>query len=110
MGHVRLGRLPKTRLWNEVVDLLDDSPHLTNALAATIVDASDYRLVRLANDDSLSYAFWLLTRITTAARGGDFTEELRKLGLISSAHVSVLSLISDIADKVRQRTAENVDS
>ena len=29
MGHLRLGRLPKTRRWIEVVDLLDDAPLCT---------------------------------------------------------------------------------
>ena len=32
MGHIRLGRLPKTRRWVQVIDLLDASPEDTPGL------------------------------------------------------------------------------
>ena len=69
MGHLRMGRLPKTRRWTQVVDLLDAGSLDTGALAAAVFEAADYRLRQLANDQGLGYSFWLLTRIALAARG-----------------------------------------
>jgi hypothetical protein len=110
MGHIRVGTLPKTRRWREVVELLDDSPQLTGALAAALTDAADYRLARLASEESLNYAFWLLVRITSAAQRGDFGQQLDRLGLSSRPSASTLSLISDLSDKVRQRTTSDIIS
>ena len=110
MGHIRVGRLPKTRRWQEVFDLLDDSPQLTGALAAALTDAADARLRGLATDESLNYAFWLLTRIASAAQSGNFVAQLSRLGLQIDADTSTLALISDVADKVRQRTSADIGS
>ena len=110
MGHIRVGRLPKTRRWQEVVELLEDAPQLTGALAATLTDAADARLRSLASDESLNYAFWLLTRIASAAQQGNFVGQLSQIGIQLSEGTSTLSLISDVTDRVRQRTAANVES
>ena len=78
MGHLRMGRLPKTRRWTQVVDLLDAGSLDTGALAAAVFEAADYRLRQLANDQGLGYSFWLLTRIALAARGNTFVEDLSR--------------------------------
>ena len=44
MGHLRMGRLPKTRRWTQVVDLLDAGSLDTGELAAAVFEAADYRL------------------------------------------------------------------
>src|SRR4051812_26995632 len=67
MGHVRLGRLPKTRRWREVVDLLATSPMDTPTVAQATVAAADVRLRELASDPSLVHSFWLLTRFRDRA-------------------------------------------
>jgi len=110
MGHIRIGALPTTRRWREVVELLEESPQLTGALTAALTEAADARLRGLATDESLNYSFWLLTRIASAAQQGNFVAQLSRLGLQLSEGTSTLSLISDITDKVRQRTAAEVQS
>ena len=110
MGHIRIGTLPKTRRWREVVELLEESPQLTGALTAALIEAAEVRLRSLATDESLNYAFWLLTRIASAAQEGNFVAQLSRLGLELNEGTSTLSLISDITDKVRQRSAGNVES
>ncbi|MPZ49990.1 MAG: hypothetical protein GEU75_11965 [Dehalococcoidia bacterium] len=108
MGDKIVGTLPKTARWKSVIDLLDDSPQLTGSLAAAITDAADYRLKQLKSDEAVAYAFWLLTRIASASRGGDFSEELTKLGLNAAAGTSMLAFVSDLSDKVRQRTSAQI--
>ena len=64
MGHLRLGRLPKTQRWNEVIQLLETAPDNTLAIAEKTLLASEGRLRELAHDPSIAYSFWLLVRVT----------------------------------------------
>src|SRR5687768_17192438 len=110
MGHIRLGRLPKTRRWNEVVDLLAESPALTGAVAAAATRAADRRLSALASDQAVNYAFWLLTRIAWASHSEAFFQELETIGLQADPSGSTLSFISDLSDRVRDRNADQISS
>lgn len=101
MGHNRLGRLPKTRRWVQVLELLDTSPQETAQIAGLVAEAADLRLRRLADDPSLTYCFWLLTRIAWSARGPHFYEDLSELGVDIDPNASALTLISRTADRVR---------
>jgi hypothetical protein len=100
MGHNRLGRLPKRQRWVEVVELLDAAPEQTSAIASAVVEAADNRLRGLADDPALTYCFWLLTRITWAARGAGFLDSLSRLGIDASPQSSTLGLISQVTDRV----------
>ncbi len=110
MGHLRLGRLPKTRRWVDVVELLDASPEDAAGIAAGVVVAADQRLKELGSDPSLGYCFWLLTRIAWASREPDFQQTLSKLGIEASSDTSVLAFISQLADHVQIETARNTSS
>ena len=101
------GRLPKTRRWIEVINLLDDPALDPSSLAAAVVSAADSRLRQLASDESLGYSFWLLTRIAWAARGPDFVEDLARLGINVTPNTSSLQLISQVTDRVREELAES---
>src|SRR5690349_20610234 len=100
MGHNRLGRLPKTQRWREVVRLIDDSPTDTSAVARATVRAAEARLRELGRDPALAYCFWLLTRIASASRSPDFPEQLALLGLDPEGTTTVLSFIAQVSDRV----------
>ncbi len=102
MGHLRLGRLPKTQRWNEVIQLLETAPDNTLAIAEKTLLASEGRLRELAHDPSLAYSFWLLVRVTQAARAPNFAQALSTLGLPSDPETSTLTFISAVADRLRQ--------
>jgi len=110
MGHQRLGRLPKTRRWQQVVELLDTGPEDTAGIAAAVVLAADRRLRDLAGDPSPTYCFWLLTRIAWASRGQDFAGDLAKLGIEAADGASVLTFISQVADRVRDELSPHTSS
>lgn len=110
MGHLRLGRLPKTRRWREVVELLDAPSADSAAISAAVVRAAERRLRELASDPSLSYGFWLLTRITWAARLPDFTAELADLGLEVKEDTSIFTFISGVSDHLRWTLARETQS
>ena len=103
MGHLRMGRLPKTRRWTQVVDLLDAGSLDTGELAAAVFEAADYRLRQLANDQGLGYSFWLLTRIALAARGNTFVEDLSRLGITTDPGLSSLQFIAQVTDRAREQ-------
>lgn len=110
MGHLRLGRLPKTLRWREVVELLDSSPGDAAAIAQATVEAAEGRLRELARDPSLSYCFWLLTRIAWASRSEQFAAELDDLQVGLSPGASVLTFISELTDRVRNELSDSPES
>lgn len=93
MGHIRLGILPKTRKWREVVDLLRIGADL-EAVAGTAAEAAESSLQSAANDPAFLHAFWLLTQLPLAARGPDFVKDLRNLGLRISDSPRLMDLTS----------------
>ena len=83
MGHVRLGVLPKSRKWRQVVEELDRGESV-GVIAALAADAAESSLQQATGDPAFLHAFWLLTQIPLAARGPAFIQDLRRLGLVIS--------------------------
>ena len=110
MGHIRLGRLPKSRPWRAVVALLDEAPRDSAGLAAAIAKAAEQQLGVVGTDRSISYCFWLLTRIALASRSDDFATELARLGLHADSTTSTLAFISQVADQARSELATSTSS
>src|SRR3954454_24542595 len=88
MGHIRLGRLPRTRKWQQVVDLLEAGAGVED-VAAAASEAAERALRRCAREPGFSHAFWLLTQLPLAAGEKDFAARLRKLGLSVSPNPSL---------------------
>src|SRR4051812_9428592 len=102
MGHVRQGRLPRTRRWKHVIKLLGlSSPDDVEVVASATSYAADRRLRELSNDRSLGYCFWLLTRIAWASRSQDFEAAVGDLGIEIHDDDSVFSFISRLSGHVR---------
>ncbi len=101
MGHVRLGVLPKTRPWREVVALLYEAPHDVAAVASAVAVAAEKELDRFGAGLPVAYGFWLLTRLTMASRG-DFAAELDALGLPSDSTLSATAFSAGLGDHLRQ--------
>jgi hypothetical protein len=109
MGHNRLGRLPRTRRWREVVALLDAPSVPAEAVASAAVEAADRRYGELAHDPALNYAFWVLVRVTWAARSESFLRDLAWLGVRESPDASALGLISSAVEHVRSELSRLPD-
>ncbi len=100
MGHVRLGVLPKSRKWRQVVEQLRLGAD-TGIVAAATADAAEASLKRASDDPAFLHAFWLLTQVPLAARGPTFEKDLRRLGLRISDQPSLL----EVTAAVEQATA-----
>ena len=102
MGHIRLGRLPKTLHWQGVVNLLDQTPDDVPALARASLFAAEGRLRQLSHDPSLTYCFWLLTRVSWASRTPDFFAALNDLGIAPpSSNATALAFIAQMTNEVQ---------
>ena len=99
MGHVRLGTLPRTRNWVQVLDLVGGGAGAPNVAAATM-NAAQRGLEAAAQDKGLVYTVWLLTQVPLAARSADFEGRLRKLGLDVSGSPGLLEVTGAFADAV----------
>jgi hypothetical protein len=122
MGSHEFQRLPKTPPFRRVVGLIGIGAGFTgttgvlpgsiDSIADATLEASLYGLERAKTDEGLSYAFYLLTQLTQAARQPDFLAVLNGLGLPApkASHVPTLPDASDeeydIADLIASFTAK----
>ncbi len=110
MGHTITADLPKTQKWNRVLSLMQ-APFLDHAaIASATVDAAERRLLALRGDPSLTYSFWLLTRLAAASRGDEFQADLERLGIAVNQGEHVLSLLARINDRVTDELAQFPES
>jgi hypothetical protein len=99
MGHIRLGNLPRTKKWQQVVALLDSGAS-TDQVAAATLEASQRGLEEAARDPALAYSFWLLTQLPLCARKSDYIAELRKVGISVESDPGLLDLVGAFTDSV----------
>jgi hypothetical protein len=98
MGHVRLGRLPKSKTWKGVIGCLD----LPESSLNDIVKATFREVQKVFIDskviESLSNCFGIYANIAQASRGKSFVEDLNSLGLKIDSKASGLKLLDSIAN------------
>jgi hypothetical protein len=99
MGHIRLGRLPRTRKWQQVVDLIGGGAS-TPPIAAVTLDAAKRGLANASKDPALVYSLYLLTQIPQCARTDDFGAALRALRLDVSNTASLPEIIGAFTEAV----------
>jgi hypothetical protein len=91
MGHIRLGDLPRTRRWIQVLDLVGGGAGAPRVAAATL-EAAQMGLANASKDPGLIQTVWLLTQVPLAARAENFVGHLRHLGLEVSNSPSLLDV------------------
>lgn len=114
MGHIRLGTLPKSRPWRQVLAELDSPQINASAVASAVANAAQAQLANLKGDPALTYCFWTLARVLSAARGPDFASGLTEAGISSEGITSGAALVARVAKAVeiglRHRSAPTVFS
>jgi hypothetical protein len=111
MGHKYLVRLPATKKWNQVVELLVGGAEL-EIIAAAAAEAAESSLPRASKDPALVRAFWLLTQIPLAARTQDFGGSLRSVGMDTGPNpglVEVVGALTEAIDRYVGRTGGRTD-
>jgi hypothetical protein len=111
MGHIRLGSLPKTHKWQEVVGLVAENGSAT-AVADATMDAAQRGLEIASRDEGLRHTLWLLTQITLAARQDNFAAALQQIGLPVHDTPTVFDIVggfSEAVDDHLRRTGDRTD-
>ena len=109
MGHTRLGDLPRTRRWGEVVGLLTCGAGTSQVANATIT-AAERGLNLAAEDKALVETVWLLTQLPLAAKAKDvkgFVKALRDAGLAVSNSPGLMEVVGAFSDAVDNRLSNN---
>jgi len=100
MGHTRLGNLPKSTRWRQVVDLIENDRANVGQIASITMDAAESGLQQAAKDQGLIQTFWLLTQIALASRENDFVAGLKGAGLKVSSQPTLFDLLAAFSDCV----------
>lgn len=102
MGHIRLGDLPRTRKWTQVVGLIEGGAGTAQVANATI-NAAETGLGFAAKDQGVVETIWLLTQLPLAARAQDFSESLRGCGLAVSDSPGLMEIVGAVSDAIDAR-------
>jgi len=106
MGHTRLGDLPRTRKWQQVVALIEGGAGTAQVANATMRAAErGFRLA--AEDKGVVETIWLLTKLPLAAKSEDFASALRNVGLEVSDTPGLMEIVGAFSDAVDRRLANN---
>jgi hypothetical protein len=118
LGHIRLGQLPKSKTWNQVVESVtgsalalypaSSSASRVNIIAAETIRATKSTLARASYDVGVRYTFYLLTQLVLASRKSDWQSRLERHGISLSEQSSVFDLTSEMQgaiDRYIGRTA-----
>lgn len=104
MGHSRLGRLPATRRWKDVVRLLMGDAGVDQVALAT-AKASDRAFTHVQKDEGFKEAVHILTQLAVAATKDDPAAYLTTQGLRMPNTVSLAEVAASLAEAVDARLA-----
>lgn len=104
MGHIRLGWLPKSRVWQEVVELLENEPEDIPGIAAAVLDASAAEFERNSTIRAASRAFLVLLQLANAGERGDIAAEFQRQGVQVSEGTPILTALAALGDRLRENT------
>jgi hypothetical protein len=110
LGHTRLGPLPKSRSWDQVVESLtgsgltqyavSSSASRVNIVAAQTLKAAGSTLAGATNDLGVRYTFYLLTQLVLASRNPDWRSQLDQHGISLSDQSSVFDLTTEMQGSI----------
>ncbi|MEM9476714.1 MAG: hypothetical protein AAGA71_15570 [Pseudomonadota bacterium] len=96
MGHIRLGALPQSKKWRDVIGLLDANASI-DVIAEAAARASEADLRRASDDPSFQFVTQLLVRLPLLARAPGFKAEMAALGMDRHAVGSVAGLLAGLS-------------
>lgn len=111
MGHNRLGRLPKTHRWRQVIRLLEEGADLS-VLADKSFYAASKGLGLVPSDPSFLNTINAIVELAAAAREKDLSGALERVGVDRASQTSSFGLLAAVSQKLSDelsRTAGRSD-
>lgn len=102
MGHNRLGALPRTKAWKEVVALIANGANVAQVADATL-KAAEKAFQFLKNDKGFKEAVWLLTQLGIAGKTDTPFQSLRDMGVNISDTPSLPDLTAAVSEALDRR-------
>lgn len=106
MGHVRLGLLPRTKAWKEVVGLIAAGADVSQIANATIT-AAEKAFSFVMKDVGYTEAVWLMTQMAIAAKKPDIHQHLAATGIHLPADPSLIDVTTAITEALDRRVDGN---
>ncbi|QLA17344.1 hypothetical protein [Desulfolutivibrio sulfoxidireducens] len=106
MGHIKLGTLPRTRAWQEVVGLITAGADVSQIANATI-RAADKAFSFVLNDEGFTEAVWLMVQFAIAAKKDNYNEHLQSAGINLSQDTSLPDLAAAVAEAMDRKIEFN---
>jgi hypothetical protein len=111
MGHTRLGSIPKTRKWADIVATIANAgPSETSGrgmlsedvreISRQTIDAASGGLYRIIDDPGLRYTFYLLTKIVSSSRESDWQQRWVNLGIDLSEDATLFDLTAEMQNAI----------
>src|SRR5215212_9370827 len=106
MGHQRLGVLPRSKHWKEVVELIGAGADVQDVAAAT-ARAAEASMMDASGDPAVQHAFWLLAKLPLAARNENFQAALAELGVrVPGEDPTLIDVVSGVMQTIDRHTHE----
>ncbi len=102
MGHTRLGTLPATRSWNEVIGLISEGATAAKIAEAT-VNAWRLAFAKVQGDVGFREAIWLMTQLGVAGAHKNPLGYLSSIGLDIEKSESVVEVAMALTGALDQR-------
>ena len=106
MGHIRLGQLPRTRKWRDVVELVAVGADVSQVANATI-RAADSAFSFVNNDSGYNQAVWLMTQLGLAAGEKNPLKYLRSQGIDIPDNTSLPGVAAAITQALDNHSDSN---
>lgn len=106
MGHIRLGQLPRSRKWRDVVELVAagaDVPQVANAT----IKAAESAFTFVNKDSGYNQAVWLMTQLGLAAGQEKPLDYLRSQGINIPDHTSLPGVAAALTEALDTHSASN---
>ena len=103
MGHIRLGTLPQSKKWRDVVGLLETDASF-DAVAEAAARASEHDLKRATSDPGFQFVTSLLVRLPFLARAPGFEDVLADLGIGGESLSSLPSFLAALTSAIERNS------
>lgn len=106
MGHTRLGFLPQTRKWRDVVEFVAAGANVPQIANATLI-AAESAFSFVSNDSGYNQAVWLITQLGLAAKKENPLEYLRSQGVDIPNNTSLPGIAVALTEALETHSAAN---
>lgn len=106
MGHSLIGKLPRTKEWDEVSRMISDGADATQVADATL-KAAELAMAWVQNDAGFREAIWMLTQLGVSATKEHPLAHLAQYGLVRQEANSVVDVVADLCNSFEQAMSES---